>query len=279
MSPLYWPNCDNDNWELMAITMISEEKKGNRIPTNEFCCISIGLISLFIRYQLLFFCSIQFYPEWTRYERQHERHCAYRLESRQRTRFLNFSRAILRKKKTFPLQMDSLWRFGSQNEQVQFDVSAGELRRCGEVGYLLFFLFLLKKLITKRHFLAYFNPNSYPSDADKKVRKYQYQKTYMQYIYHPWYYHWYHVRLCSTGAQPLAEKKNHLIEATTEIKYALEHSSFIWRAAVVFSFINLHPAYFFCALTLFVLKFNALLEWAIATIEAQRESWNWSVSK
>lgn len=98
MSPLYWPNCDNDNWELMAITMISEEKKGNRIPTNEFCCISIGLISLFIRYQLLFFCSIQFYPEWTRYERQHERHCAYRLESRQRTRFLNFSWTILPKK-------------------------------------------------------------------------------------------------------------------------------------------------------------------------------------
>ena len=51
--------------------------------------------------------------------------------------------------------MDSLWRFGSQNEQVQFDVSAGELRRCGEVGYLFFLsfsvlLFLLKTLITKK---------------------------------------------------------------------------------------------------------------------------------
>lgn len=74
------------------------------------------------------------------------------------------------------------------------------------------------------------------------------------------------------GCSAFGRKKNHLIEATTEIKYALEHSSFIWRAAVVFSFINLHPAYFFCALTPFVLNFNALLEWAIATIEAQRES-------
>lgn len=46
--------------------------------------------------------------------------------------------------------MDTLWRFGSQNEQVQFDVSAGELRRCGENGYLFFFYFCQKKIDHKK---------------------------------------------------------------------------------------------------------------------------------
>ena len=166
--------------------MISEEKKGNRIPTNEFCCISIVLISLLFSLSVNFFCSIQFYPEWIRYERQHERHCAYRLESRQRTRFLNFSRTILPNKNIsftngqplkirFPKWTGPVWCVSRWIKALRWS------------WLFAFFFIFAKKIDHKKDFLDYFNPNSYPSDADKKVRKYQYQKTYMQYIYHPWY--------------------------------------------------------------------------------------------
>lgn len=47
---------------------------------------------------------------------------------------------------------------------------------------------------------------------------------------------------CDSQTHSFGRKKNHLMDAMTEIKYALEHSSFIWRAAVVFLVINLQPA-------------------------------------
>ena len=66
------------------------------------------------------------------------------------------------------------------------------------------------------------------------------------------------------------------MQATIEIKYALVHSSFIWRAAVVFSVLNLQPSYFFCALKLRVcLPFCFKVQrspWAIATIEAPKRA-------
>lgn len=168
---------------------------------------------------------------------------AYRFESRQRTRFFNFSRAILPKKNiSFTNGQPLKIRFPKWTSPV-WCVSRWikALRWSWLFVFFVFFSFVVfaKKIdLKKGHFLDYFNPNRYPSNADKKVRKYHYRKTYMQYIYHPWYYHWYHIGLCSASAIArliaFGRKKDHLMQALIEIKYALEHSSFILRAAVGF---------------------------------------------